>query len=153
MSHLADFRETVSGVVAEWRMLLRSTTPSPRQYEYFSIDTRAPQAMSEKSLLTQVSNESKELKLSGGTFVAPEWGLASDVRSKYRLTVGAALEPRLGLDSPPSCRRRRAQHPAYAVMASAGDLWGEPLGESAERHAGFLLGATAMRRRGVGRAR
>jgi Protein of unknown function (DUF1579) len=65
-----------------------------KQYEYFSIDTRAPQAMSEKSLPTEVSHESKELKLSGGTFVAPEWGPAKNVRFKYRLTVGAVQDGR-----------------------------------------------------------
>jgi Protein of unknown function (DUF1579) len=65
-----------------------------KQYEYFSIDTRAPQAMSEKSLPTEVSIESKELKLSGGTFVAPEWGPAKNVRFKYRLTVSAVQDGR-----------------------------------------------------------
>jgi hypothetical protein len=65
-----------------------------KRYEYFSIDTRAPQAMSEKSLPTEVSNESKELKFSGGTFVAPEWGPAKNVRFKYRLTVGAVQDGR-----------------------------------------------------------
>ena len=65
-----------------------------RQYEYFSIDTRAPQAMFEKSLPTEVSNESKQLELSGETFVAPEWGPAKNVRFKYRLTVGAVEDGR-----------------------------------------------------------
>ena len=61
-----------------------------RQYEYFSIDTRAPQMMTERSLPTKPSSDaSKELKLSGATFVAPEWGPAKNVRFKYRLTVGA----------------------------------------------------------------
>jgi hypothetical protein len=50
--------------------------------------------MSEKSLPTEVSIESKELKLSGGTFVAPEWGPAKNVRFKYRLTVGAVQDGR-----------------------------------------------------------
>jgi hypothetical protein len=63
-----------------------------KRYEYFSIDTRAPQAMSEKSPPTEVSNESKVLKLAGGTFVAPEWGPAKNVRFKYRLTVGAVQD-------------------------------------------------------------
>lgn len=63
-----------------------------KQYEYFSIDTRAPQAMTEKSLPTKASNESKELRLSGGSFVVPEWGPAKNVRFKYRLTVGAVQD-------------------------------------------------------------
>jgi hypothetical protein len=63
-----------------------------KQYEYFSIDTRAPQAMSEKSPPTEASDQSKKLKLSGGTFVAPEWGPAKNVRFKYRLTVGAVQD-------------------------------------------------------------
>jgi Protein of unknown function (DUF1579) len=46
-----------------------------KQYEYFSIDTRAPQAMNERSLPNETSNESKGLLLSGGSFVAPEWGV------------------------------------------------------------------------------
>jgi hypothetical protein len=62
------------------------------QYEYFSIDTRAPQAMTEKSPPTSLSNQPQSLKLSGGTFVAPEWGPAKSVRFKYRLTVGAVQD-------------------------------------------------------------
>jgi hypothetical protein len=63
-----------------------------KQYEYFSIDTRAPQAMIERSLSTEASSELTELKLSGGTFVAPEWGQAKNVPFKYRLTVSAVQD-------------------------------------------------------------
>jgi hypothetical protein len=65
-----------------------------KQYEYFSIDTRAPQAMMEKGSSTVGSNEPGDLRLSGGTFVAPEWGKAKNVRFQYRLTVGAVREGR-----------------------------------------------------------
>jgi hypothetical protein len=44
--------------------------------------------MTERSLPITVLNQSTNLKLSGGTFVAPEWGPAKNVRFRYRLTVG-----------------------------------------------------------------
>jgi Protein of unknown function (DUF1579) len=64
-----------------------------KRYEYYSIDTRAPQAMAEKSLPTP-GQATKDLQLSGGEFLAPEWGQAKNVRFKYRLTVGAVNDNR-----------------------------------------------------------
>lgn len=63
-------------------------------YEYFSIDTRAPQAMNETGPTLPRAVGSSEVRLSGGTFVAPEWGAAKNVRFKYRLTIGAVDDDR-----------------------------------------------------------
>jgi hypothetical protein len=60
-----------------------------KKYEYFSIDTRAPQAMNETGPTLPRAVGSSEIRLSGGTFMAPEWGPAKNVRFKYRLTIGA----------------------------------------------------------------
>ena len=61
-----------------------------QQYEYFSLDSRAPQMMNERSDKTEEQNTSgqAELKLNGGNFVAPQWGEAKNVAFTYRLTVG-----------------------------------------------------------------
>jgi hypothetical protein len=61
-----------------------------QQYEYFSLDSRAPQMMNERSDKTgQQSNPGKNgIKLSGGSFTAPKWGEAANVAFTYRLTVG-----------------------------------------------------------------
>jgi hypothetical protein len=58
-----------------------------KHYEYFSIDTRAPQAMTYKSAASEMDRKSDQLKLSGGTFVAAEWGAARNITFNYRLTV------------------------------------------------------------------
>lgn len=65
-----------------------------KKYEYFSIDTRAPQVMSETGLAFPGAVGSSGIRLSGGTFVAPEWGPAKNVRFKYRLTIGAVDDNR-----------------------------------------------------------
>jgi hypothetical protein len=61
-----------------------------QQYEYFSLDSRAPQMMNEWSDKTEEqSNRGKEgIKLNGGSFVAPQWGEAKNVAFTYRLAVG-----------------------------------------------------------------
>jgi len=61
-----------------------------QQYEYFSLDTRAPQMMNERSDKTaqQGKPDSGAIKLQGGSFVAPQWGAATNVAFTYRLTVG-----------------------------------------------------------------
>ncbi len=59
-----------------------------KKYEYFSIDTRAPQVMNETGPAFPAAIGSSGIRLSGGTFVAPEWGPAKNVRFKYRLTIG-----------------------------------------------------------------
>jgi Protein of unknown function (DUF1579) len=61
-----------------------------QRYEYFSLDTRAPQMMNERSEKTEAQgdNPQGEIKLEGGTFVAAQWGPATNVAFVYRLTVG-----------------------------------------------------------------
>lgn len=61
-----------------------------QQYEYFSLDSRAPQMMNERSDKTEEqSNPGKDgIKLNGGSFVAPQWGEAKNVAFTYRLVVG-----------------------------------------------------------------
>jgi hypothetical protein len=62
-----------------------------RQYEYFSLDTRAPQMMNERSLAAGAQGESQHrgaLTLFGGRFLAPQWGEARNVPFRYRIVVG-----------------------------------------------------------------
>jgi hypothetical protein len=62
-----------------------------QQYEYFSLDSRAPQMMNERSDKTaEQTHPGKDgIKLDGGNFVAPQWGAAKNVAFTYRLNVGA----------------------------------------------------------------
>lgn len=70
------------------RMAYVSFNPVNQQYEYFSLDTRAPQMMSYTTPgANSVDGENIELK--GGTFVAQEWGDAKSVPFVYRLSIGA----------------------------------------------------------------
>jgi hypothetical protein len=49
-----------------------------RQFEYFSLDTRAPQMMTERSDGASARpSDPGPLSLPGGTFVAPQWGLTA----------------------------------------------------------------------------
>ena len=61
-----------------------------RQYEYFSLDTRAPQMMHERSYEAEIQSGPGKggLKLYGGSFVAPRWGETRNVAFIYRLTIG-----------------------------------------------------------------
>jgi hypothetical protein len=61
-----------------------------QQYEYFSLDSRAPQMMNERSDKTEEQSilGKDGIKLNGGSFVAPQWGEAKNVAFTYRLTVG-----------------------------------------------------------------
>lgn len=62
--------------------------PVTRRYEYSSLDSRAPQLMVERSGPSKPQSEPQELKLQGGTFLAPEWGAQKNITFAYRLTVG-----------------------------------------------------------------
>jgi len=68
-----------------------------RQYEYFSLDSRAPQMMNEKSygdgIEGDVENKGAVI-LYGGVFVAPTWGNAKDAAFRYRLTIGEVKKER-----------------------------------------------------------
>jgi hypothetical protein len=57
-----------------------------QQYEYFSIDSRAPQMMFEKT--DEPPAPGAPVKLWGGTFVAPQWGEMKNAGFRYRLEVG-----------------------------------------------------------------
>lgn len=65
------------------------------QYEYFSRDTRASQMMVEKSSGASTGTPGPgSINLSGGTFVAPQWGQARNVAFHYRLIVGPVANKR-----------------------------------------------------------
>jgi hypothetical protein len=48
--------------------------------------------MVERSPPIAPGESASDLKLQGGSFLAPEWGSATNVRFKYRLTIGAIKE-------------------------------------------------------------
>ena len=57
------------------------------RYEYASLDTRAPQLMVEKGTASTIY-AGGTIALQGGEFTAPKWGAATNVRFRYRLSVG-----------------------------------------------------------------
>lgn len=71
------------------RHALLNYNPVTSQFEYTSLDTRGPQLMVEQSRPIASGASGTELKLQGGSFLAPEWGSAKNVRFNYRLTIGA----------------------------------------------------------------
>ncbi|HEX5458488.1 MAG TPA: DUF1579 family protein [Steroidobacteraceae bacterium] len=60
--------------------------PVSGQYEYFSLDTRAPQMMNERSV--RPGKPGGAIELYGSVFVASQWGSATNVPFRYRLNVG-----------------------------------------------------------------
>lgn len=56
------------------------------RYEYFSIDTRLPQMMNERSSGPTMTQGM--IELDGGIFVAPRWGSTANVPFRYRILVG-----------------------------------------------------------------
>ena len=68
-----------------------------RRYEYVSLDSRAPQMMTEKSEAegaTSKMREDDEIALDGDLFVAPRWGNSTNVTFRYRLSIGAIVKDR-----------------------------------------------------------
>ena len=61
-----------------------------RRYEYFSLDSRLPQMMNERSRPSDAhpTQASNTIELAGSHFIAPVWGKASNVPFRYRLIVG-----------------------------------------------------------------
>jgi hypothetical protein len=59
-----------------------------QQHEYFSLDTRAPQMMSEKSFESGGAGSEEGITLYGGSFVAPQWGDVTNAAFRYRLRIG-----------------------------------------------------------------
>ena len=60
-----------------------------QDYEYFSLDTRAPQMMNERSFGAGSGVPARHsIDLLGSTFVAPQWGKLTNAAFRYRLVVG-----------------------------------------------------------------
>ena len=60
-----------------------------RQFEYFSIDTRAPQMMNERGAESGPATSGPAgINMLGGMFVAPQWGDTKYAAFRYRLVVG-----------------------------------------------------------------
>lgn len=57
------------------------------RYEYFSIDSRAPQQMNYASEKRD-KGDTSAVTFQGGRFVAAQWGQDKNVAFTYRLTVG-----------------------------------------------------------------
>jgi hypothetical protein len=61
-----------------------------QQYEYFSLDSRAPQMMNEKSYGDGIPEDGENqgaVTLDGGMFLAPAWGSAKNAAFRYRLKI------------------------------------------------------------------
>ncbi|MGH8201428.1 MAG: DUF1579 family protein [Steroidobacteraceae bacterium] len=67
------------------RISYLNQNPESGQYEYFSIDTRAPQMMNERS--EGAVRPDSAIDLYGGIFVATQWGSATNVPFRYRIVV------------------------------------------------------------------
>ncbi len=64
-----------------------------QQYEYVSIDTRAPQVMA--YIAPGANRVGKDMvHLTGSTFTAPQWGEARNVGFRYRAELGPVLDGR-----------------------------------------------------------
>ena len=80
-----------SGETPFTRVAYFDYNPVTQQYEYFSLDTRAPQMMNERSRTTDAPAASQQpdpLTLYGGRFVAPQWGESKNVPFRYKIVVG-----------------------------------------------------------------
>jgi Protein of unknown function (DUF1579) len=69
--------------------------PVDRRYEYFSLDTRAPEMMNERSRPVEARSKSdgqSPITLYGGKFIAPQWGNAQNVPFRYGIVVGDVNE-------------------------------------------------------------
>jgi Protein of unknown function (DUF1579) len=64
------------------------------RYEYSSLDTRAPQLMTELSAAVGAAPLGPDLSLQGTEFLAPQWGAARNVPFRYRLTLGELRDRR-----------------------------------------------------------
>ncbi|MBW8756673.1 MAG: DUF1579 family protein [Burkholderiales bacterium] len=70
------------------RHALLSYNPVAKRYEYTSLDTRAPQLMTEIGAPLPSSDPAGPVGLQGGRFLAPDWGGSKNVSFRYRLTIG-----------------------------------------------------------------
>jgi hypothetical protein len=65
------------------------------KFEYFSLDSRLPQMMNERSGVVDSSLPADGwIKLDGSHFVAPTWGKSQNVPFHYRLAIGAVRDDR-----------------------------------------------------------
>jgi hypothetical protein len=67
------------------------------RYEYVSLDSRAPQMMTETSHPegpTSRMRVDQEISLDGGQFLAPRWGNSTNVTFRYRLAIGGVVKDR-----------------------------------------------------------
>jgi hypothetical protein len=67
-----------------------------RRYEYVSLDSRAPQLMTEKSNAEVATSTRDEdpIPMDGDLFLAPRWGSSTNVTFRYRLVVGGIVKDR-----------------------------------------------------------
>ena len=70
------------------RHALLTYNPVARRYEYTSLDSRAPQLMTEIGAPLPAPDPAGPVRLQGGRFLAPDWGGAKNVSFRYRLTIG-----------------------------------------------------------------
>lgn len=70
------------------RHALLNYNPVAKRYEYTSLDSRAPQLMTEIGSPLRSPEPLGVLRLQGGRFLAPAWGDSKNVPFRYRLTVG-----------------------------------------------------------------
>jgi hypothetical protein len=67
-----------------------------QQFEYFSLDTRAPQMMNQRSIDADVGPSG--VNLLGGTFIASQWGNTTNGAFRYRIVVGPVQNDRQEVD-------------------------------------------------------
>lgn len=82
-----------SGQAGFTRIAYVNYNPMSKRYEYFSLDTRAPQQMHYRSG-PRDRQQAGPVKLRGGVFVARKWGPATHVTFRYRLVLGAVHDGR-----------------------------------------------------------
>jgi hypothetical protein len=70
------------------RHALLTYNPVAKRYEYTSLDSRAPQLMTEIGAALPARDAAGPLGLQGGRFLAPDWGGSKNVSFRYRLTIG-----------------------------------------------------------------
>ena len=89
---LEEVMELAQGAGGEsfTRIALFNYNAVNQQYEYFSLDTRAPQVMHEKSYEAGgegKAHDKRGITLYGDSFVA-RWGEKTNAAFRYRLTIG-----------------------------------------------------------------
>jgi len=70
------------------RHALLTYNPVGKRYEYTSLDSRAPQIMTEIGATLPSPEAGGPVRLQGGRFLAPDWGGSKNVSFRYRLTIG-----------------------------------------------------------------